>query len=475
MSRPEGLLGGAPNDEVLFDDATAAWWTTEALSGAVRQLVERWRGAMDGERRLVLLRCRNDLATVVGYLAALELRFPVALVDADAAPEHLEALVARYVPGIVAGGTGVVAGTRALDAARADAPASSVSTSPAAPALHPDLAVLLPTSGTTGNAKLVRLSRGALLANADAIADALAIGRHDRAITSLPLQYSYGLSVLNSHLRRGAQVVLTAPNVVAGSFWDVVRTRACTSFAGVPYSYQLLRRLDLSALRVPTLSTLTQAGGRLNPDLVSHFHDLMERRHGRFFVMYGQTEATARMTILPTASLPDKLGTVGRAVPGGRLLVVNEQECAVGPGVIGEVVYEGPNVMMGYAESLADLALGDLHRGHLVTGDLGHLDAEGFLTITGRRKRIAKAFGHRINLDDVEAALAAFPPAAVVCVDDAIVIVGEGWPAELGDTVRQQLAQRYRVHVSAFRVRVAEKLPTLASGKFDYAALERAP
>lgn len=402
----------------------------------------------------------TDLPSVVAYLGALRAGRPVALID-PAAP-GLPELVGQYAPAVV---TGV--GGAAVDGYR-DAELSTVG--PAwlripgdAPPPHPDLALLLPTSGSTGSPKLVRLAGSALLANAESIALALHIDAAEIAVTSLPLYYSYGMSVLNTHLLRGATVVLERQGLVAREFWTAVTTYDVTSIAAVPYQYEMLKRLRFDPARYPSVRTLTQAGGRLRPELISDFHARMGTVGGSLYVMYGQTEAGPRMTTLPSERLPEKLGSVGPALSGGRLSVVPGTE---------EIIYRGPNVMMGYAQSAADLARGDEVGGELATGDLGHLDDEEYLFITGRAKRIGKIFGVRVNLDEVERLLTDRGPIAAVPGDDRLVIFAEAADAELLGTIRSELAERLGTHSSGLDVRSVDALPLLPNGKLDYRALE---
>ncbi|MEV0617359.1 AMP-binding protein [Nonomuraea sp. NPDC050404] len=325
------------------------------------------------------------------------------------------------------------------------------------PDTHPDLALLLATSGSTGNPKLVRLSRRAVLANARSIATALSIGPGETTITSLPLHYSYGLSVLNSHLVAGGTVVLTDAGLLQRSFWADLYAYDCTSLAAVPYQYTMLRRMRFDRSDYPALTTLTQAGGRMAPELVDEFAAKMER----FYVMYGQTEATARIAVLPPDRLAGKPGSVGVAVPGGRLEIDD-----------GEVVYHGPNVMMGYADTAEDLARGDDLGGVLRTGDLGRLDPEGFLHITGRLKRIAKVFGTRVNLDDIERLLHDCGPVAVTAGDDRVIIWTETLDPSAMVRLGRRVATELRLHWSGFDVRHLDHLPILATGKVDYRTLE---
>ncbi|MGW0802040.1 AMP-binding protein [Nonomuraea sp. NPDC002799] len=411
------------------------------------ELIHRIARAADALGRLrpgpLFCGMRNNLASVLRYLAAWQAGRPIALLDPDLSAGALADLSGRFRPAALLGFT---------HAADGSPPARHEVLAP-----HPDLAILLATSGSTGNPKLVRLSRQAVQANAAAIAGALSIGPGDIAPTSLPLHYSYGLSVLNSHLAAGATVVLTEAGLLERSFWAHLDEHRCTSLAAVPYQYEMLRRLRFDRAEHPALTTLTQAGGRLDPELVTEFAGQADR----FFVMYGQTEATARIAVLPPDRLADKPGSVGPAVPGGRLTVED-----------GEVVYHGPNVMMGYAETAADLALGDQLGGVLHTGDLGRLDDDGFLYLTGRMKRIAKIFGVRVNLDDVEGLLRGAVPMAATSGDDRVTVWAEGLDAAGCAGLARRLGAEMRVHWSGFDVRSVERLPLLATGKVDYRALE---
>ncbi len=409
------------------------------------------------ERRppgVVLALTPTEIDAVALYLGALVARRPIALLDPELDPAVLLALIERFQPVLV---TGVSAAPP--DGYRADDAGWARETPAVEP--HRDLALLLTTSGSTGNPKLVRLSRAGVLANATAIGESLGITADDVTPTTLPLFYTFGLSVLNSHLLRGATVVLERSGLLHRDFWTAAGDHGVTSLAAVPYQYEMLRRLRFDPARYPALRTLTQAGGRLRPGLVEDFAGRMAAVGGRLFVMYGQTEATARMAVLPPERIADKLGSAGLPIPGGAFSVAS-----------GEVVYTGPNVMMGYAESAADLARGDDLGGVLRTGDLGHLDDEGFLFLTGRLKRIGKVFGVRVNLDDVERTLAAHGPVAAVAGDDRLHVFVEGADADATRSVRGELAGFLDTHFSGLDVRGIDALPLLPTGKIDYRSLE---
>ncbi|WP_410576991.1 AMP-binding protein [Amycolatopsis sp. lyj-108] len=413
-----------------------------------------------------------DLESVLNYLGAFEAGRAIALIDPALDADVLAGLIERFRPAAVLSapdapapeGYGVSDGHWVRKSAEGVEP-------------HPHLAVLLPTSGSTGNPKLVRLARNAVYANADAIAEVLGIDRDEVAPTSLPLHYSYGLSVLNSHLVRGATVVIEPSGVLGRGFWDAVNEHKVTSLAGVPYHYEMLRRLKFDPAKYPTLRTLTQAGGKLRDELVAQFNDKIREVGGRMFVMYGQTEAAPRMTTVPAERLAEKLGSAGPALPGGAFAIRREDGSETKhPKIVGEVVYRGPNVMMGYADDEAGLAAGDEYGGVLATGDLGYLDEDGFLYITGRLKRIGKVFGNRVSLDDLEHAVRSasvgIDVVAAVPAGDKVVLFAEGADKDMCKDAAKALSERLHLHTSGFDVRACDTVPLLASGKIDYRSLE---
>ena len=402
------------------------------LDRRVGEVAER----LGSVRRLVLLSARNDVDTIVAYLAALRGGHPVLLADASQIP----GLVAAYDPDVVVDG-GLAERRRGT-----------------AHELHPELALLLSTSGSTGSPKLVRLSSAGLRANAEAIAEYLDIRPTDRAITSLPLHYCYGLSVLNSNLSRGACVVLTDRSVVDAEFWAAVREHRVTSLHGVPHTFELLDRVRFEAMELPDLRYLTQAGGKLGPEQVRRYAALGEERGWRLFVMYGQTEATARMAYLPPELARTHPSAIGVPIPGGDFTIDD-----------GELVYRGPNVMLGYATAPADLALGR-EVTELRTGDLARRTADGLYEVVGRKSRFVKPFGLRVDLDRVERVLAeAGLPAACAGDDDALVVAVTGSAKRAGRVVRE----RFGLPAGSVRVHRVDRFPRLPNGKLDYRAVAR--
>ncbi|UWQ86178.1 AMP-binding protein [Leisingera caerulea] len=335
--------------------------------------------------------------------------------------------------------------------------------------IHPELALLLQTSGSTGHGRGVRLSGTAVDANARAIADYLEIRPEDRAALILPLHYSYGLSVLHSHLAAGACLWLAPGSVLEAGFAAALEASGATSLAGVPHHFRLLDSAGLSHALPESIKTLTVAGGAMEPDQVSAWAGRMQARAGRFFIMYGQTEATARISYLPPEEASANPGAAGRAIPGGRLLLRDAGGTEItAPEGEGELFYQGPNVMMGYAENHADLAKGaDLSE--LATGDLARRDANGLYHITGRLSRMSKIAGLRIGHDAIERALAAQGHEAAVWGDDTRISIAICGPE---DGIAALAAKLTGVGQQHFTVIPRTSLPRRANGKIDYPALK---
>lgn len=421
-------------------------------------------------RALVFHVATNTTESIVLYLACLEAAIPVGLLE-PGSTHRWEPLLRAYepdavflppevdVPAGIRPGPPLPGGVYRMGWGCADRGRR---------AMHPELALLLTTSGSTGSPKLVRLTRNNVLANANSIVSYLGIEPGDRSVQSLPMHYSYGLSLVNSHLVAGATVVLTRHSFLRPEFWGVVDQTACTSFAGVPYIYETLDRLRFDPRRHPSLCTMTQAGGALRIDLIQSFYERARAARSRFFVMYGQTEATARISYVPFERLGEKIGSIGVPIPEGRLslapLAESDQQ---------ELVYSGPNVMMGYAESPQDLAAGAELGGTLCTGDLARVDGEGFFYLTGRLKRFAKLFGRRISLEDVERDLEIRYPITAAASDGQGQLLIHAAAREEVDLegIGRYLAQQLGVPPKCIRVDAVAQIPLTASGKKDYKAL----
>ena len=401
--------------------------------------------------RLIAIEAATEPEPIVAWLAALRAGVAAALLPCE--PATRAAFAERFRP----------------DATLHRADGWRLRETRPGPAVHPDLALILLTSGSGGQAKAVRLSRGAVFANASAIAAALELGAGDRAALTLPLAYSYGLSVLNSHFAVGGGV-FAAGSILAPGFLDDLRAWRCANLAGVPLSFDLLESIGFRGAALPDLRLMTAAGGRLAPDMVRRYAAHMAARGGRFHVMYGQTEATARMAILPAGlaeRFPDR---VGRAIPGGALsLVAPDGAPITAPETEGELIYRGPNVMMGYARDHADLARGP-EVAALRTGDLAVCDTRGLYRITGRLRRMSKIAGRRLGHDALEAAMADRGLAVAIVGDDSALLAIHGLD-QSGAEVRARLAKAAGLTLSHVRTLALPSPPRLGNGKLDYEAL----
>ncbi len=426
------------------------------------------------DKGVIFCLCDNDYPSLLVYLGALESGSIPLLLNSTIQEDLLSALIAAYQPRyIFRKGTFFAGKEKGTLIRRFGEYEVRAFRQPHGYALNEKLALLLATSGSTGSPKLLRLSGENITSNADSIIEYLGIDTMERAITSLPISYSYGLSVVNTHLRAGASLVLTNKSLLQSGFWKLIQTHNATSFAGVPYSYEILLKLGITRLEIPSLKTMTQAGGKLSPEKIQRVYEACLQKGIRFVSMYGQTEATARMAYLPPGDTRRKLGSIGIAIPGGRLWIEDEGRNVICEShVTGELIYEGPNVSLGYAESYSDLALGDVNRGRLRTGDLASKDEDGYLYIEGRRSRFLKLYGVRISLDGVEKILSEMQvEGAAGGSDDHLVVSVVNVTETESEALRGRLSELLRLNKAALHVRNVSALPRLASGKIDYHAL----
>ena len=421
-----------------------------------------------GHRTLLFLLCKNSFGALKAYVSCLSCGIVPLLLDARMDNELLQNLIVTYRPEYM--------WVPEESSKEFSYPASYASdgyvllkTGYDAYELHPDLALLLTTSGSTGTAKLVRQSYRNILSNARSIVSYLEIDEQERPITSLPMSYTYGLSVINSHLLAGAKLLLTDRSLFERGFWDFFMQYGATSMAGVPYTYEMLKKLRFFRMQLPSLKTMTQAGGRLSVQLHKEFAEYAQKKGIRFFVMYGQTEATARMTYLPHQRSLEKVGSIGIAIPGGKLSLLDENGNPVScPGIEGELVYEGPNVTLGYSSCPEDLAAGDSRCGRLVTGDLAKFDEDGYYYITGRKKRFLKLFGKRVSLDECEKMLQDAFGIDCACAgrDDLLGIFVT--KAQDGEPCCEYLSRKLGIADSAFTARTIAQIPRNEAGKIQY-------
>lgn len=450
MDLVERIKRAPPNAIAAIDDHGAS-----IRYGELRDKAFSFIDQLGRDRQLVLLEGGKSVDWLIAYVACLAGRHPTLMATAGS-ELSMSQLSRTFSPDIIV-------------SQRTNF--SPVHTGTDRKEIHPDLAVLLSTSGSTGSAKCVRLSLSNLSANAASICEYLEIGADERGCVNLPTHYSYGLSIVNSHLYAGASLLLTDRSVLEEEFWQFVNEHEATSFAGVPHSYELLERIVFEEKAPPSLRYFTQAGGRLPLHRVAKFSEIAKRHGWRFYVMYGQTEATARMAYLPPDQLASHIGSIGIVIPGGTFSLVGTEGQDVPIGEQGQLVYEGPNVMMGYAASIEDLTLPAMPA-RLETGDLATVNEAGFYTITGRLSRFIKIFGNRIGLDDVEKLLATSGYDAIASgVEEHLLVVTRD-PTNK-EAIELEIESKLMLPLSHFAVNVVEEYPLLPTGKIDYASLQQ--
>lgn len=332
--------------------------------------------------------------------------------------------------------------------------------------MHNELSHLLPTSGSTGSPKLVRHKYDNIEAAGLNISTFFRLTDADRPLMVLPLHYTMGLSMVFSHLKVGATILITDRNMTDPVFWKFIKEEKATSFTGVPYSYEILDKMRFTRMKLPDLTLLTQGGGKMPSELNLKFAEYCRDNGKRWVATYGQSEGTARMAWLPEEYAISKMGSIGIAVPNGKLSLRDAEGHEIkSSSATGEMCYEGKNVTMGYACRREDLALGDERHGFLPTGDIAYRDSDGFYFIKGRMKRFLKIFGNRIGLDECDQIVKAAVSCECACTgNDSLLIVYITDNAE-ADKAKAALVEAVHLPANVIDVRYIEALPKNEAGK----------
>ena len=429
-----------------------------------------------GTRCLVFSLCENSIGSVVGYTAFVNNSIVPVLLNSHLDQELLDELITKYMPSYLwvpvsqKNDFEQYQVTKVLEMYGYALLKTSFDVEYP---LHEDLCLLLTTSGSTGSPKFVRQSYTNVLSNAGSIVEYLNLDETERPITTLPMNYTYGLSVINSHFLVGATLLLTDKGLMQKEFWNFFKEQEATSFGGVPYTYEMLERLRFFRMELPSLRYSTQAGGKLTPELHKKFAEYAQEKGAKFIVMYGQCEATARMGYLPAEKALEKCGSMGIAIPGGKfhLIGVNGQ-AVTEPHVTGELVYEGANVTLGYAECGEDLMKGDERGGILKTGDMAQFDEDGYYYIVGRKKRFLKIYGNRVNLDEIDRLIKAKfnnIDGASAGVDDHMYLYVTD--EAIAEAVKSFVVTKTGINSAAFKTVVVDEIPKNDAGKILYKEL----
>ena len=428
------------------------------------------------ERTLVFCLCENSIGSIIGYTSFLNSHVVPIMLNSHMDLGQYQRLLDIYMPEYIwLPEDSKINGIKTFEIVFSVYGYSLVKTDFGRKvSLNENLAILLSTSGSTGSPKLVRQSYNNIKRNSESIISYLELDSSERAITTLPMNYTYGLSIINTHLLVGACLLLTDKSIIQKEFWNFLCENKATSFGGVPYTYEILNRLHFFNMDLPSLRYFTQAGGKLSAELHEKFAKYAFSNNKKFFVMYGQCEATARMTYLPYSYSIFKIGSIGIAIPGGRIELRDEDNCCITePEKEGELIYFGDNVTLGYAENLNDLSKGDERNGQLHTGDIAKMDKDGFLYIIGRKKRFLKIYGNRVNLDEIDQLIKnKFNDVDAVSTgrDDHLFIVLTN--DKHSTEIRKFVSETIKINISAIKCVIIDSLPQNESGKVLYNVLE---
>ena len=429
-----------------------------------------------GRRTLIFCLCENKIGSIIGYSACINAQIVPVLLNAHLEREMISNLLEIYKPEFLWIPNEQLEEFVSMDSVLSMDDYSLLRTNYGVNHnLYRELALLLTTSGSTGSPKFVRQSYSNIKANTAAIIEYLHLDSSEKAITTLPMNYTYGLSIINTHLMVGATLLLTDKGLMQKEFWNFFREAGATSFGGVPYTYEMLDKLRFYRMQLPSLRYMTQAGGKLTSELHKKFAEYAEAAGKSFIVMYGQCEATARMGYLPADKAVEKCGSMGIVIPGGKFYLIDAEGNNINePNITGELFYEGANVTLGYAECAEDLAKGDENGGLLQTGDMAQFDEDGFFYIVGRKKRFLKIYGNRVNLDEIDRLIKGKfdnMDCASGGVDDHmyIFITDES----KSSAVKAFVVEKTKLNPNAFKTIVIDKIPKNDTGKVLYKEFEK--
>ena len=423
-------------------------------------------------RAVVFCLCRNTIGSLVGFIGCYDNgRIPL-LLDAALDSGLLSVLMDTYTPAMLWCPRDI-ASEFPFETLYEAHDYALLRTGHEVYPVHEQLSMLLTTSGTTGCPKLVRHKYGNIEANARNVAVAFGWTPEERPICSLPMNYTMGLNVINTHLYTGCTILLTSASLASPQFWDFIKRERGSNFTGVPFSYDIFFKLRFQRMKLPHLTTLAAGGGKLTDKVFMALADYAKEQGKRFIPSFGTTETSARLARLEPQYVLEKINSIGKAIPEGELMLLDENGCTIPDGEgDGELCYRGPNVTMGYAVCKEDLLLGDEFCGEYRTGDLAHRDADGFYYIVGRKKRFIKLYGLRVSLDQCEQIIRSEFNLECACVGDDTMLKVYLVDALMTEKVKTWLCKTLHLAPAAVTVRALSDIPKNSSGKIAYNQLQ---
>ena len=423
-------------------------------------------------RSVIFCLCESCAGSLVGYLSFLNNGQVPLLLSANMDKGLRTNLEQAYLPSyywVPEGKAGEIAGEKLFSAYGYVLLKTGGEPYP----LHEKLSMLLTTSGSTGSPKLVRHKYGNLEANAVNVARAFSWTVEENGICDLPMNYTMGLNVINSYLVTGASVLMVKANLMDPEFWKFIKEQEGTSFTGVPFSYEVMRRIGFDKMDLPRLHTLAEGGGKLTDKMFRWIATFCKNSGKRFCATFGTSETSARMAFLNPDLALEKIGSIGKPIPNGEMFLVDEIQNEDGSST-GELAYRGPNVTMGYALCKDDLLKDDEFCGEYHTGDIAKRDAEGYYYIIGRKGRFLKLFSLRVSLDETERILKTqFPNVDFVCTGDDKRMNIFVTDTKIKGEVISFISEKTNIHNSAFKAFVIDEIPRNEYGKVRFAELDK--
>lgn len=444
---------------------------TKMTYGQLKEFSEEFYSIIR-KRTLVFFLCQNSAAPLAAYVSCLDNRVVPLLVSAHMDKEMLNDLIHKYHPEYLWIPNELSAQFN-FPSIYTNMGYSLLKTDLPCFPLYDDLSLLLTTSGSTGSAKFVRHSYTNVIANAQNVASVFELDENENGMVSLPLQFTQGLNVATSHLLSGATVLVTTDNLIQKEFWEFFKKYEATSMTCVPYSIELLERIRFFRMDLPAFKVLNQGGGRLPDKTFMKCAEYAQSTGRKFIPTYGSTETTSRMAYLPADMALKKCGSIGKPLPNCHIDLIDDEGSLIKQEhCVGEIVFKGPNVTLGYAECGEDLAKGDERHGVYHTGDLAYFDQDGCYFIVGRKKRFLKIFGYRVSLDETERLIKDQFHIECACVGTDKKLVVFVTQDGLDTEIVQFLSNKMGLHYSAFEVRTEPVIPKNDTGKVQYRVLE---
>lgn len=426
------------------------------------------------EKKLILIVAENTLGSILSYVYSIINDYVIIFVDSQLKEDEIKKIINKYRPNSIACQNkklvNLIKKKKYTKIFNTHDNYYFYKTNFKTFKINKKLQILLPTSGSLGSNKYVKISKENIYENTISIIKYLNISKKDKTITNMPYCYSYMLSIINTHLQKGGTIVVSNKSIIQKEFWKIFNNFKLTSFNGVPYIYEIMHKIGFNRFITKNLRYITQAGGKLDTKLSLKLAKLAKKNDFKFFSMYGQTEASPRISFLDPKFSIIKNGSIGKAIPSTKMWLQNGNKIVKKSFMKGNIFCSGKNIMMGYAENYLDLLTNPRKKNKLDTGDVGYFDEEGFYYITGRSKRFAKIYGNRIDLDEIEVKMKS-KKLDIICIGKLNRInIFYNIQSNL-KKIEKELYSLLNQNLSAFNFIYIKNFPRTSSKKINYKIL----